>query len=112
MHGLPALFSTGQVKEAIVEIGVPDALEKRRQEKLRKYRVIIETNNLLFKPLVVDCFGSWNEDALKLFRFISIRKAEKTGTDVHKTLKYMMTRFSVCLQKMNAAMLVERHHAF
>ena len=78
----------------------------RRNEKLRKYAEQVE--KVAFEPLVVESIGGWNIEGKKLLKKIAARVALENFLEEKTLLRDMMTLFSICLQKINAQMMLER----
>jgi hypothetical protein len=87
---------------------VGGAIKIRVVRKMERYRARIEESNLLFLPLVVESLGGWDVDAIKLLKEVAARVAEEESSNKCIVMKGMMTQLSVCLQKMNGAMIKNR----
>jgi hypothetical protein len=61
-----------------------------------------------FEPLVVESIGGWNLEGIKLLKKIAARVAMESFFEEKTLLRDMMTSFSICLQKINTQMLLER----
>jgi hypothetical protein len=57
---------------------------------------------------VVESIGGWNLDGKKLLKKIAARVAVESFLEEKTLLSDMMTSFSICLQKINAQMMLER----
>ena len=87
------------------------AMAKRKQEKLIKYREVVEREGLAFLPLVVEILGGWDKQALLLFKEISRKLSEYLFMEPQVAIRRLMTGLSCILQKANAEMLVSRMYS-
>ena len=73
---------------------------------------IFKTNifipSFVFFPLVVETFGGWDADAVKLLKEIAHQDARRWGKDPSIEIKHFFQRLSVSLQRGNAALLIDR----
>ena len=83
-------------------------MAKRKQEKLIKYREVVEREGLAFLPLVVEILGGWDKQALLLFKEISRKMSEYLFMEPLVAIRRLMTGLSCILQNANAEMLVSR----
>ena len=86
-------------------------MAKRKQEKLIKYREVVEREGLAFLPLVVEILGGWDKQALLLFKEISRKMSEYLFMEPQVAIRRLMTGLSCILQKANAEMLVSRMYS-
>ena len=84
------------------------ALAKRKQEKLTKYKVVVEREGLDFLPLVVESLGGWDKQGFLLLKEISTKMAEYLFMEPKVALRRLMTGLSIILQRANSEMLVSR----
>ena len=63
---------------------------------------------IAFKPLVVETFGGWDADALKVLKLLGRHTARRWGKSDALEIKHFFQRLSVALQRGNAALLVDR----
>ena len=61
-----------------------------------------------FQPLVVETFGGWDLDAVKLLKDMARQSARRWGKNSAEEIKYFFQRLSVSLQRGNASLLIER----
>ena len=84
------------------------AIEMRKSSKIREHFNDCRAQGIAFKPLVVESFGGWDADAVKLLKKLGRHSARRWGKNDALEIKYFFQRLSVALQRGNAALLVDR----
>ena len=79
------------------------ANEMRKSSKNRNHFDNCRAEGITFQPLVVDTFGGWDKDAVKLLKDIARRWAENDAVAINN-----FSSVSVALQRGNAALLLNR----
>jgi hypothetical protein len=80
--------------------------ESRFQEKTKKFGKRCQDEGLGFIPLVVESLGRWHNDSLEVLLLIASRAAARCNEDIQYARKMFINRLSVCLQKGNAAIIL------
>ena len=73
------------------------------KEKLAKQDIGID-----FLPLVVDCFGAWDNRALVFFKQIASSISKHRVKPYAEKISQFMEKLSVCLMRANANALLKR----
>ena len=84
------------------------AIEMRKASKNRAHFENCRAQGIAFKPLVVETFGGWDADAVKLLKKLGRHSARRRGKDDAVEIKHFFQRLSVALQRGNAALLLDR----
>ena len=63
---------------------------------------------ITFQPLIVETFGGWDLDAIKLLKDIARLDARRWGKNDAIEIKHFFQRLSIALQRGNAALLINR----
>ena len=84
------------------------AIEMRKSSKIRDHFSDCRAQGIAFKPLVVESFGGWDVDAVKLLKKLGRHSARRWGKNDALEIKYFFQRLSIALQRGNAALLVDR----
>jgi hypothetical protein len=85
-----------------------DAAAKREKEKIAKHAVLTANNDAVFKPLIIESFGRWGEEARKLFKELIILLQERTGAQKSSLTAYWRSRITFSLFKTAALGLRRR----
>ena len=102
---------TSPTQEAIVFQAAEhpgSAINARKLSKNRAHFENCRSQGIWFQPLVVETFGGWDQDAVKLLKAIAHQDARRWGKDPSLEIKHFFQRLSVALQRGNAALLIER----
>ena len=84
------------------------AIEMRKKSKSRLHFDPCRAQGISFFPLVVETFGGWDAEALKLLKDMARQSARRWGKTNADEIKFFFQRLSVSLQRGNAALLIER----
>ena len=84
------------------------AIEMRKSSKIRNHFDNCRAEGITFQPLVVETFGGWDKDAIKLLKDIARLGARRWAKNDAIEIKHFFQRLSVALQRGNAALLVNR----
>ena len=84
------------------------AINARKTAKNRAHFENCRAQGICFRPLVVETFGGWDSEAIKLLKEIAHQDARRWGKDPAIEIKHFFQRLSVALQRGNAALLVDR----
>ena len=87
------------------------AIEMRKSSKLRGHFENCRAQGIAFKPLVVETFGGWDADAVKLLKKIGRHSARRRGQNDAIEIKHFFQRLSIALQRGNASLLLDRDSA-
>ena len=80
----------------------------RKSSKNRAHFENCRAQGIAFKPLVVETFGGWDADAVKILKKLGRHSARRRGKNDALEIKYFFQRLSVALQRGNAALLIDR----
>ena len=82
-----------------------------RAENSKFSRIGNEANDhdLVFIPLAVESFGIWSELSLDTFQQIISRLKQFHSTKSYPHLYYFMQKLSICLQRHNANIMLEKY---
>ena len=81
------------------------ATKKRNDDKRRKYSAQINDSKILFQPMSVSVLGAWHPDAIRIYRKIGMKIAERNRDEVKSASSLLLTKLSFALQKVNSDML-------
>ena len=84
------------------------AIVMRKSSKIRAHFEHCRAQGIAFKPLVVETFGGWDADALKVLKILGRHTARRWGKNDALEIKHFFQRLSVALQRGNATLLVNR----
>ena len=84
------------------------AIEMRKTSKNRDHLDNCRGQGITFQPLVVETFGGWDGDAVKILKEIARLDARRWGKNDAIEIKHFFQRLSVALQRGNAAVLINR----
>ena len=84
------------------------AIDMRKSSKNRAHFENCRAQGIAFKPLVVETFGGWDADAVKILKKLGRHSARRRGKNDALEIKYFFQRLSVALQRGNAALLIDR----
>ena len=84
------------------------AIEMRKSEKTRKHAENCRASGLFFEPLVVESFGGWDAEAVKMLKTLATHCAPRKGLSPAMEIKYFFQRLSIALQRGNATLLLCR----
>ena len=78
--------------------------------KDRKYKAVLRKQdaNIEYLPLVVDCFGAWDNRAILFFKQIANSISKIKYKSYAETINQLMGKLSVCLMRANAKALLKR----
>jgi hypothetical protein len=78
--------------------------------KDKKYKKLLEDQDygIDFLPLVVDCFGAWDQRAIKFFKKIAGSISKFKSRPYSETISQLMEKISVTLMRANAKALLRR----
>ena len=78
--------------------------------KDHKYKEVLAKQDISidFLPLVVDCFGAWDNRAIKFFKQIASSISKRTVKPYAEIISQLMEKMSVCLMRANATALLKR----
>ena len=102
---------TSPTQEAVLYLAAEHAASAINARKTSKNRAHLENcraQGISFFPLVVETFGGWDADAVKLLKEIAHQDARRWGKDPSIEIKHFFQRLSVSLQRGNAAPLIDR----
>ena len=80
----------------------------RKATKIRHHFEPCRAQGIAFQPLVVETFGGWDPDALKVLKDMARQSARRWGKNNSEEIKFFFQRLSVSLQRGNASLLIER----
>ena len=84
------------------------AIDMRKASKCRLHFDQCRAQGIAFYPVVVETFGGWDSEALKLLKDLARQGARRWGKTNSEEIKYFFQRLSVSLQRGNSALLIER----
>ena len=84
------------------------AIEMRETSKIRAHFDNCRGQGILFKPLVVETFGGWDEEAVTYLKQLGRHSARRWGKKDSLEIKFFFQRLSVALQRGNAALILDR----
>ena len=84
------------------------AIEMRKASKNSQHFDHCRSQGIAFMPLVVETFGGWDGEAVKLLKDMARQCARRWGRNGADEIKHFFQRMSVALQRGNASLLVER----
>ena len=84
------------------------AIEMRKAAKNRAHFDNCRAEGIVFMPLVVETFGSWDGDAVKCLKDMARQCARRWGKNNAEEIKQFFQRLSIALQRGNASLLLER----
>ena len=84
------------------------AIEMRKSSENRTHFENCRSQGILFKPLVVETFGGWDEEAVTYLKQLGRHSARRWGKKDSLEIKYFFQRLSVALQRGNAALIIDR----
>ena len=84
------------------------AIEMRKASKNHQHFDHCRAQGIAFCPIVVETFGGWDSEALKLLKDLARQGARRWGKTNTDEIKFLFQRLSVSLQRGNAALLIER----
>ena len=84
------------------------AIEMRKASKMRAHFDNCYAQGITFQPLVVETFGGWDLDAIKLLKDIARLDARRWGKNDAIEIKHFFQRLSIALQRGNAALLINK----
>ena len=78
--------------------------------KDHKYKEVLAKQDISidFLPLVVDCFGAWDNRAIVFFKQIASSISKRTVKPYAEIISQFMEKLSVCLMRANATALLKR----
>ncbi len=78
--------------------------------KDKKYKAVLEKQDhgIDYLPLVVDCFGAWDQRAINFFKKIAATISKTKFAPYSETISQLMERLSVTLMRANARALLCR----
>ena len=78
--------------------------------KDHKYKEVLAKQDygIDYLPLVVDCFGAWDERAVIFFKKIASSISKMKFKSYAETINQLMEKISVCLMRANARTLLKR----
>ena len=81
--------------------------------KTNKYGRLAALNNLVFMPMVIDCYGKWQPGFLSVINSLvyAMWKKKPEGKPTHVIMDFWRQRISIALQSYNAAMVLARYDA-
>ena len=80
------------------------AIEMRKSSKIRNHFDNCRAEGITFQPLVVETFGGWDKDAVKILKDIARLDARRWAKNDAIEIKHFFQRLSVALQRGNAAL--------
>ena len=104
---------TSPTQDATIDraaVNAAHAIEMRKTEKNRKHYDNCRAAGLHFEALVVETFGGWDPDAVKLLKSFAIQCAPRRGISPALEIKQFFQRLSMSLQRGNATLLLCRDH--
>ena len=84
------------------------AIEMRKSSKMRAHFDNCRAQGITFQPLVVETFGGWDLDAVKILKDIARLDARRWGKNDAIAIKHFFQRLAVALQRGNAALFINR----
>ena len=84
------------------------AIEMRKTSKIRAHFDNCRGQGILFKPLVVETFSGWEEEAVTYLKQLGRHSARRWGKKDSLEIKFFFQRLSVALQRGNAALILDR----
>ena len=84
------------------------AIEMRKSTKMRAHFDNCRGQGITFQPLVVETFGGWDVEAVKLLKDIARLDARRWAKNDALEIKHFFQRLSVALQRGNAALLIHK----
>ena len=84
------------------------AIEMRKASKNSQHFDHCRSQGIAFMPLVVETFGGWDGEAVKLLKDMARQCARRWRRNGADEMKYFFQRMSVALQRGNASLILER----
>ena len=84
------------------------AIEMRKASKNSLHFDNCRSQGIVFLPLVVETFGAWDSEAVKLLKDMARQSARRWGKTNTDEIKHLFQRLSIALQRGNAALIIER----
>ena len=84
------------------------ALQMRRHQKWSKYGEACRAEGIMFKPLVVETCGAWEEGAMQVIRKLGQALARATCQDDSEVIGHLFGKLSVLLMRDNVRMILNR----
>ena len=84
------------------------AIEMRKTEKTRKLADNCRASGIRFQPVVVETFGGWDPEAVKLLKAMATHCAPRKSLPPALEIKQFFQRLSIVLQRGNATLLLCR----
>jgi len=82
------------------------AIDHRKTEKIRKHADNCLASGIHFQPLVVETFGEWDPEAIKLLKAIATQCVPRKSLAPAIEIKQFFQRLSIALQRGNATLLL------
>ena len=103
-------YSYSYLKKSSEEPG--SALNRAFERKMESAFDACDRAGISFIPMAVEVLGGWHPSAVLQLDRIANRVAKKTLADYATTKRHLYQRLSICLQRINASLLLARQTSF